>query len=467
MPNNYTPRRAAPGGNRSSSSSRSSGYSSYGSSSRSRVDSYRSPTPVDRFPRESRSVNDYDRSSYARRRPPQNNRRRRRSGPPLLPIVVLLVLLIAIVVVIVFAVKGCSSKEPAGDGQQSSQTSSSLADGSSAAGTDSGSQDSLPSPSPEDSPTPAPQEEPSAAPETSGSLLIVGDTAYEYYNFKEETANQYITAVADAGDKLSGISTVYDMIIPTSIEIDLPESYIEKYELNTSDQRKAIEDYIYPSIEAMNSNVKTVSIYDTLKAHANEYLYFRTDHHWTALGAYYAYVEFCKVRGFEPVALDQFEKKEFDGYLGSFYSSGSEAAAALGGNPDTVEAYVPQADATLYVMLKNGEELPDWPLIADADTYSTGNKYLAFCGGDQPYEEITNNDMADGPSCIVVKESFGNCFIPFLVNHYKTIYVIDYRDYTGTVSALAQEKGVDDVLCVNNISMTRNDGLVEEFNNIF
>ena len=75
--------------------------------------------------------------------------------------------------------------------------------------------------------------------------------------------------------------------------------------------------------------------------------------------------------------------------------------------------------------------------------------------------------MTEGPSCIVVKESFGNCFIPFLVNHYKTIYVIDYRDYTGTVSALAQEKGVDDVICVNNISMTRNDGLVEEFTNIF
>ncbi len=470
MPNNYTPRRAAPDGSRSSSHS-----SSRSTSSRSRTDSYRSPTPVDRFPRESRSVSDYDRNSYVRRRPSQS-RRRRRSGPPMLPIVVLLVLIIAIVVVIVFAVKGCSSKDPAGDGQQSSQISSTVSgdgsttDGTSTSGTDSTSQGETSTSSVvEDSPTPAPQEEPSAAPEQAGSLMIVGDTAYEYYNFKEDTANQYITAVADAGTKLSGISTVYDMVIPTSIDIMLPESYLEKFssEINSNDQRKAIEDYIYPSIQAMNSSVKTVSIYDTLKAHANEYLYFRTDHHWTQLGAYYAYVEFCKARGFEPVALDQFEKKEYTGYLGSFYSSSSEAAAALGNNPDTVEAYIPNADVTMYVMQKNGEELPDWPLIADADTYSAGNKYLAFCGGDQPYEEITNNDMTEGPSCIVVKESFGNCFIPFLVNHYKTIYVIDYRDYTGTVSALAQEKGVDDVICVNNISMTRNDGLVEEFTNIF
>ena len=463
MANNYVPRRSASG---SHSSSRPSSRST---PSRSRSDSYRSPSSVDRFPRESRSVGDYSRSTYTRR--PSQNRRRRKSGPPMLPILVLLVLIIAIVVVIVFAVKGCSSQEPAQGENSSSQVTSAQSGVDSASG-DTGSQvtsdTASPSPSPENSPTPAPQEEPSAAPETSGSLLIVGDTAYEYYNFKEDTANQYITAVADAGTKLSGTSTVYDMIIPTSIDIDLPESYIEKYQLNTSDQRKAIEDYIYPSVEAMNSSVKTVSIFDTLKSHANEYLYFRTDHHWTQLGAYYAYVEFCKTRGFEPVALDQFDKKEYTGYLGSFYSSSSEAASALGGNPDTVEAYVPKANVTLDVMQDNGEELPNWPLIADADTYSAGNKYLAFCAGDQPYEEITNNDMTDGPSCIVVKESFGNCFIPFLVNHYSKIYVIDYRHYTaGTVTQLAQEKGADDVLCINNISMTRNDGLVEQFQNIF
>ena len=86
----------------------------------------------------------------------------------------------------------------------------------------------------------------------------------------------------------------------------------------------------------MNSSVKTVSIFDTLKSHANEYLYFRTDHHWTQLGAYYAYVEFCNVRGFEPVPLDQFDRKDYTGYLGTFYSN--TESSALANNPDTVEA---------------------------------------------------------------------------------------------------------------------------------
>ena len=70
MPNNYTPRRAAPDGSRSSS------HTSRSVPTRSRTESYRSPTPVDRFPRESRSVSDYDRNSYVRRRPSQSRRRR-------------------------------------------------------------------------------------------------------------------------------------------------------------------------------------------------------------------------------------------------------------------------------------------------------------------------------------------------------------------------------------------------------
>ena len=128
----------------------------------------------------------------------------------------------------------------------------------------------------------------------------------------------------------------------------------------------------------------------------------------------------------------------------------------------------PQADTTLNSPLDGGTVLENWPLIADGDTYGETMKYLIFAAGDQPYEEITNNDMAEGPSCIVVKESFGNCFIPFLVNHYKNVYVVDYRHYgAGTVTQLAQEKGVDDVLLLSNISMTRNEGLVSQFSNIF
>lgn len=408
-------------------------------------------------------------SATVRRQQPVHRGRppRRKSGPPLFPILVLAVVLILAVVIIVLVSRSCSSsEEPAGNNSSAVSTVSGT-ETSGLTSTASGATDpaATPAPTPSAEPTPAPQEEPQVAPETVGGLLVVEDSAYEYYNFVTDLAKEYITAVVNAGSKLAGKATVYDMVIPTSIDIMLPESYIEKNNLNTSDQKKAIDEYILPSITAQDPNIKTVSIFDTLKAHANEYLYFRTDHHWTQLGAYYGYVEFCKARGFEPVALDQFDRADYTGYLGSFYTATN--SAALAANPDTVEAYIPRADVNLSFTQTDGQTVESWPLIADGEQYDTTSKYIAYCAGDQPYEEIVNNDMAEGPSIVVVKESFGNCFLPFLVNHYKNVYVVDYRSYNGTVTDLVNSTGATDVLLLNNISMTRNEGLIDSFSNIF
>ena len=408
-------------------------------------------------------------SATVRRQQPVHRGRppRRKSGPPLFPILVLAVVLILAVVIIVLVSRSCSSsEEPAGNNSSAVSTvSGTETSGLTSTASGATAPAATPAPTPSAEPTPAPQEEPQVAPETVGGLLVVEDSAYEYYNFVTDLAKEYITAVVNAGSKLAGKATVYDMVIPTSIDIMLPESYIEKNNLNTSDQKKAIDEYILPSITAQDPNIKTISIFDTLKAHANEYLYFRTDHHWTQLGAYYGYVEFCKARGFEPVALDQFDRADYTGYLGSFYTATN--SAALAANPDTVEAYIPRADVNLSFTQTDGQTVESWPLIADGEQYDTTSKYIAYCAGDQPYEEIVNNDMAEGPSIVVVKESFGNCFLPFLVNHYKTVYVVDYRSYNGTVTDLVNSTGATDVLLLNNISMTRNEGLIDSFSNIF
>ena len=88
--------------------------------------------------------------------------------------------------------------------------------------------------------------------------------------------------------------------------------------------------------------------------------------------------------------------------------------------------------------------------------YGKGVKYSAFIDGDNPYTFIRNRALADGSSCIIVKESFGNAIIPFLADHYQRIYVIDYRYWDGSLISFAEEKSVDDVIIINNISMTRN-----------
>ena len=73
--------------------------------------------------------------------------------------------------------------------------------------------------------------------------------------------------------------------------------------------------------------------------------------------------------------------------------------------------------------------------------------------------KFTNEDLTDGSSCVVVKESFGNAFVPFLVDHYQTVYVIDYRYWDQDLISFVEKKQADDLIFVNNLSMIRSDYL--------
>ena len=86
---------------------------------------------------------------------------------------------------------------------------------------------------------------------------------------------------------------------------------------------------------------------------------------------------------------------------------------------------------------------------SDEDT-GTGKEHTDWWS-----HQFSLTDLSDGSKCIVVKESFGNAFVPFLVDHYQTVYVIDYRYYSGSVSALAKANGVTDVIFANNLSAIR------------
>ena len=312
-----------------------------------------------------------------------------------------------------------------------------------------------------DSSTAAPETEPQG--EYDGlvqkfdSILVAGNTGYEYYNFNQAAADAYIAAVNAAGNKLGGRASVYSMIIPTSIDITL-DSRVRK-KVNVSDQKKAI-DYMEGS---MNQNVRRVEIFDTMKAHKDEYIYFRTDHHWTGLGAYYAYVRFCEVKGIQALPLSSYTVRSFDNFLGSFYND-SGKDPALGGTPDVVDTYTPPCNTKMTVTERSGNSFVT-PMIYDATTNKPAYKYSAFIYGDNPFTVIENTDMTSGDALILVKESFGNAIAPLFTYHYKYVYVVDYRYYTGTLNSLVDTAknacgGNVDVLYCNNISMTRASGQV-------
>ena len=286
-------------------------------------------------------------------------------------------------------------------------------------------------------------------PYQSGGVYVVGSAGYEMYNYVGSLAEKYQSTVNAVADSLSGVSQVYAMAIPLSSGITLPDELFS--DIPGSDQAQAEKDIL----AGMGQNVKTIPLHDVMMSHRTEYIYFRTDHHWTALGAYYAYVQFCTAKGIMPHNLSDYEVSQFPGFLGSFYNDGGKPDA-MKNDPDTVNAYHPvSATASMKYGDNENSTLTGGQVIFDESTASASLKYGTFIMGDNPFTVIENPEVSNGESCIVVKESFGNAFVPFLVDHYQTVYVVDYRSYGGSVSALAKAKGVTDVLFVNNLSAIR------------
>ncbi len=285
-------------------------------------------------------------------------------------------------------------------------------------------------------------------PEKLGSVYVSGDTGFVLFYDNYPAADNYITMLNKMQSDLSGTANVYSVLAPVDSGIDLSEKIQEK--LGLGDQKAFIE-YI---ADGTDDSVNVIQTFDLLKAHNSEYLYFRTDHHWTALGAYYAYTAFCNAKGITPTPLDEFETVEFPDFLGTLYS-GSNQAAALKNNPDTVVAYIPQAtNAMTFWSADYG--MVDWEVIHDVSTYRSSEKYAAFVAGDPAFAQIDNPDLHDGSACLLIKDSYGNAFAPFLVDHYEHVYLVDYRyfanypDYNGSLYSLIDDKGITDVILLNN-----------------
>lgn len=294
---------------------------------------------------------------------------------------------------------------------------------------------------------------------SSGAIRVDNAAFSVCGTLSDSVTSKYAALVSEVADSLNGKIKVYSLIIPTSYGVTLPDD-IKPQIANYADQGENIAKVF----SKMSENVTPVYCYDDLMTHRDEYLYFRTDHHWNGKGAYYAYAAFCRTKGIEPFTLEKREKKEFDGFLGTMYQNNGKDENLL--PADTVEAFLPvSANAAMKFTNTDGTTY-DWPIVKDVSEWSSGAKYNTFAGSDNPITEFTNPDVADGSVLIVVKESFGNALLPYLVDHYSKIYEIDYRYWKGNLVSFAEEVGADDLLFANNIMMTSTSLLVGNLSKI-
>lgn len=301
--------------------------------------------------------------------------------------------------------------------------------------------------------------EPEAEAVDLGTAILVGnramDVPYADYDIIEAYANA-VTAVADA---LGPNVRTFSMAVPNAAAFYAPS----EYRTGDHDQKKMI-DHCYSKL---GSNVIPVQTYINLAQHMDEYIYFRTDHHWTQLGAYYAYEEFCQAAGFSAEPLDHFETGAYENFIGSMYTFlyDEPQAQILRSEPDTLWFYRPfvEAKARYY----SDASLSDEGVIGVISYIesSVSNKYLTYCGGDHPIV-IVRTDV-EGPVCLLLKESYGNAMIPWLTSHYSKIVVVDPREFNRdgkpdlNLVAFAQEQGVDDCLILNYPMMINSEAYVQ------
>ena len=279
--------------------------------------------------------------------------------------------------------------------------------------------------------------------EMQGQIYITNNCGYGLYYFTQSPADKFAATMNQIYANVKDKVNLYVMICPISAGVMLDQAVLD--DMGCSSEKDAI-DYIYGK---MDPGIHTVSAFDNLKKHNAEYIYFHTDHHWTALGAYYAYQAFCQEKGIEAHNIADYETMEFPGFLGTFCSS-SNNSPALQSNPDTVVAYIPKGTNAMTMHYTNGSVV-DWFIVNDVSGYAKSELYATFVGGDRPFSYAHNPAITDGSAVMVIKDSYGNAFIPWLVDHYEHIYWIDFRYTSNTISQMVEDYGVQDVIYALNI----------------
>ncbi len=278
------------------------------------------------------------------------------------------------------------------------------------------------------------------------SLIISGDRVMMPTGANNLKAyGSVLTKIAEA---LPG-KNIYSITGPTSA------AYFssDKYSTGSYDQSRAEE-----IIKASVRGVKVVQAYDMLLRHKEENIYFRSDVHWTALGAYYAYSAFCRSAGLKPASLEKdFTMNIYKPFLGGLYSKiyKQPQAARLKNNPEQLDYYIPKTGYQLTLYNKGNLHAPNKvESIINTNFSSLGAyKYSCFAWGDQRIEKI-DSDAPGGRKLLVVKDSYGSAFVPFLVPNYSKIYVIDPKGFNQKDSPdfdakrLIRDEEIDDiVLC--------------------
>jgi hypothetical protein len=275
------------------------------------------------------------------------------------------------------------------------------------------------------------------------SIIIFKGRAIQMIGVSEKNLRPLSKVINEYKEQFGNQLKIYFMAFPIGTDFYLPKK------ISRGAQK---ERYLIDQMHAqLSEDIIKVDIYNALAPHQDDYIYFKTDHHWTGLGAYYAFDAFTKAAQLEALPLSSLTKKTIPNYLGSLYQRTESPTLRASG--DVVDYYkIPNATKT--IIFQNTKDAGNKAsLYAEYARGSLG--YGVFLGGDFPLMKITS-DVNNGQKILIIKDSYGNAFAPYLASRYEETYVIDYRYFKGNIKQLIQDHGIQNLIFAHNTFVIQN-----------
>ena len=271
--------------------------------------------------------------------------------------------------------------------------------------------------------------------------VYLGKNGYLMEAFNAPSQTQYdatINAMTSFAQKHSDLKQ-YALIAPNSVNIlksNLPA-------FAPADDQNPWIDKLKDSLTS--AGVTFIDIRDTFTDHKAEDLYYHTDHHWTTLGAYYAYLQAAAVMGID-TSSDSYDKAPVSQ---TFKGTLSAKSGFRSGETDELDVFLPNGDNTLSSVVNYVDEQKKSASFYDTSKLNTRDKYALFFGGNHAQIKISTPTESNN-TLLVLKDSYANSFVPFLAQHYRKIIMIDPRYYYGDLEQLLQVENVQEVLYLYN-----------------
>ncbi|MDD6564415.1 MAG: DHHW family protein [Clostridiales bacterium] len=271
-----------------------------------------------------------------------------------------------------------------------------------------------------------------------GRLVLYNNYIMEMFHKDEKSQTKYIEALNEIRNAVPDNIRMYSMLVPTALE------FSDKAYSDAQDSQKEAIDFVYKGLKG----IFPVDAYSALLQDNSDSLYFKTDHHWTTDGAYDAYRKYISMSGGDAVQKSDFTRKENGNFYGSLYlKAKSQLTEQV---MDTIFYYDITEKNDVEIKMRAEDNVTEYGIGSPVFDL-TKNNYLLFFGGDNPLMEITNKSNPDGKTVLVIKDSYANAFLPWLVASSGKVIVIDPRSFGGSLVEEVKRYNADEVLVLNYI----------------